>query len=75
MRATSASIMLFVINFLGLVMGAVCVGALSDMLNQGLHLGPAEGMRWALIVSTLAGLASVWLFWMARGGIRAEMES
>jgi MFS family permease len=75
MRATSASIMLFVINFLGLVLGAVVIGALSDVLNRGFHLGPAEGMRWALISSTLFGLISVWLFWAARGSIRDEMES
>src|SRR6185369_16414950 len=39
MRATSASIMLFVINFMGLVLGAVVIGALSDLLNRGFHLG------------------------------------
>ena len=75
MRATSASIMLFVINFLGLVMGALCVGALSDWLNLGLGLGKAEGVRWALISTTIGGLLSVVLFWMARRDIRGEMES
>ena len=75
MRATSASIMLFVINFLGLVLGAVCVGALSDFLNKGMHLGPAEGVRWALILTTGFGMISVVLFWMARKDIRSEMES
>ena len=75
MRATSAPIMLFIINFLGLVMGALSIGAVSDILNKGLHLGPAEGMRWALILSTLLGLVSVWLFWAARRDIRTDMES
>jgi MFS family permease len=75
MRAMSASIMLFVINFLGLVMGAVCIGALSDWLNKGFHLGPAEGVRWALILSTAGGLISAVLFWLARGRVREEMVS
>jgi len=75
MRATAASIMLFVINFMGLVLGAVCIGALSDLLNHGLNLGPAEGMRWALVSSTAAGLVSVILFWMARRTIRDDMVS
>jgi MFS family permease len=75
MRAMSASIMLFVINFLGLVLGALCIGALSDAFNKGLHLGPAEGVRWALIASVLAGLVSALLFWMARKTVREEMVS
>ncbi len=75
MRATAASIMLFVINFMGLVLGAVCIGALSDLLNHRFHLGPADGVRWAMILSILGGLVSVWLFWMARKDIRANIES
>jgi MFS family permease len=75
MRAMSASIMLFVINFLGLVMGALCIGALSDFLNKGLGLGPAEGVRWALVSSTLAGLSSAILFWLARRRIRTDIVS
>jgi MFS family permease len=75
MRAMSASIMLFVINFLGLVLGALCIGALSDLLNKGLHLGPAEGVRWALILSTAAAAVSALLFWFARKNVREEMVS
>ena len=75
MRAMSASIMLFIINFLGLVLGALAVGALSDIFNKGLHLGPAEGVRWAMIVSTAGGLVSALLFWLARKDVRGEMVS
>jgi MFS family permease len=75
MRAMSASIMLFVINFLGLVLGALAIGALSDLLNKAAHLGPAEGVRWALILSTLAGSVSALLFWFARMNVREEMVS
>jgi MFS family permease len=75
MRAMSASIMLFVINFLGLVLGALAIGALSDFCNKALRLGPAEGVRWALIISTLAGSVSALLFWLARRNVREEMVS
>ena len=75
MRAMSASMMLFVINFLGLVLGALSIGVLSDLLNKGLHLGPAEGVRWALILSTLGGSISALLFWLARKNVREEMVS
>jgi MFS family permease len=75
MRAMSASIMLFVINFLGLVLGALCLGALSDLLNKGFHLGPAEGVRWALILSVIGGSVSALLFWLARKNVREEMIS
>lgn len=75
MRAMSASLMLFVINFLGLVLGALCIGALADLLNKAGGLGKAEGLRWALISSTLAGTASALLFWAARRRVREEMVS
>ena len=75
MRAMSASIMLFVINFAGLVVGAVAIGALSDILNHGFHLGPADGIRWALIGSTACGLIGALFFWLARANVREEMVS
>jgi len=75
MRAMSASIMLFVINFMGLVLGALVTGALADLLNTGFHLGKAEGLRWALITTVSVGSVSALLFWLARGRIREEMVS
>jgi hypothetical protein len=75
MRAMSASIMLFVINFLGLVLGALSVGAAVRHLQQGLPPRLAEGVRWALVVATVIGGFSSILFWMARGKIRDEMVS
>jgi MFS family permease len=75
MRAMSASMMLFVINFLGLVLGALVTGAIADALNTGLHLGKAEGLRWALISTVTVGAGSALLFWLARGKIREEMVS
>ena len=75
MRAMSASIMLFVINFLGLVLGALCLGAVSDILNKGLHMGAAEGVRWALLGSSVVGSLGAGLFWAARRRIAGDMVS
>ena len=75
MRAMSASIMLFVINFMGLVLGALVTGALADVLNTSFHLGKAEGLRWALILTVSVGSISALLFWLARGRVREEMVS
>jgi hypothetical protein len=75
MRAMSASIMLFMINFAGLVLGAIAIGALSDFINKGMGLGPAEGIRWALIASTAAGLGGGLFFWFARREIGREVVS
>jgi predicted MFS family arabinose efflux permease len=75
MRATSASIMLFIINMMGLGFGALVVGALSDLFNFDFGFGPAEGVRWALLASAYFGLISAVLFWLARKRIREEMVS
>ncbi|TAL34605.1 spinster family MFS transporter [Phenylobacterium sp.] len=72
MRATSAAILLFTINLLGAGMGPVALGLLSDYFNRGLGMGPAEGVRWALIASVVTGLGAFAAFWMARRTIRQD---
>lgn len=75
MRATAAAILLFIINLIGLGLGPLAVGLLSDFLNKGMGLGAAEGVRWALIISTLFGLVAFACFWMARRTIREDTVS
>jgi MFS family permease len=75
MRATSAAIVLFIINMVGLGLGSAVVGGLSDWFNHGWSLGKAEGIRYALIASAWFGLISAVLFWLARKRIREEMVS
>jgi MFS family permease len=73
MRATASAVLLFVINLIGLGLGPVAVGALSDMFAGPMGLGEAQGVRWALIVSTMFGLVAFALFWAARKTIREDM--
>ena len=75
MRATTASIMLFIINMVGLGLGPLAVGVLSDILAGPMGMGSAEGVRWALIISAMLGVGAFGLFWMARRTIREEMVS
>jgi len=75
MRATAAAILLFIINLVGLGLGPLAVGVLSDWFNKGMGLGPAEGVRWALIVAALFGLIAFACFWLARRTIREDTVS
>ncbi len=73
MRSTTTSLFLFILNMVGMGLGAVAVGCLSDMFNHGFHLGDAEGLRWALVVSSLFAVSAAVLFWMARKPLRVEV--
>jgi MFS family permease len=73
MRATASAVLLLIINLIGLGLGPVAVGALSDLLAGPGGLGEAQGVRWALILSALLGVVAFGLFWTARKTIREEM--
>jgi len=75
MRATTSAILLFTINLIGLGLGPLAVGILSDVMSNGFGLGSAQGVRWALMISTCFGVLAFALFWVARKTIRDEMES
>lgn len=74
MRATTASIFLFIANLVGLGLGPLAVGAASDILAGPFGLGSAEGVRWALIGSQFLAIPAFVCFWLARRTIREEME-
>ena len=74
-RATASAITLFVANIVGLGLGPLLVGALSDTLSGPGGMGPAEGVRWALVAGSGALLVAAALFWLARGRIREETVS
>ena len=72
-RATASSIALFIINIAGYGLGALVVGALSDAFQHHLSLTSAEGVRYALLCSSLGGFVAAMLFWRARRYIRSEV--
>ncbi len=75
-RATTAAIMLFMVNMIGLGMGPMAVGALNDLLaGPAFGMGQGEGVRWALIISGMVVLVSAALFWWARDTVREDIVS
>jgi len=74
MRATAASIFLFIANLIGLGLGPLAVGIASDVLAGPFGLGSAEGVRWALIGSEILAIPAFVCFWLARRTIREDME-
>jgi MFS family permease len=59
MRAVAASIMLFVLNIIGMGLGPGFVGILSDLLNSYTSLG-VESLRWSLVISLSFALIAVY---------------
>lgn len=74
-RATAVALLFFIANLIGLGLGPVLVGAMSDAFSDLLRLGPAEGVRWAQIVSSLFGVIPAVLFWKARRTLRHDLEA
>jgi len=72
-RATAVAVFLFIVNVVGLGLGPLCGGALSDLLAQ--WLGPADGLRVALIVLSLLLLAPAGCFVIARRTLAQDMVS
>ena len=64
MRATTSAVILFLVNLVGMGLGPLIVGVLSDVFNHG-GLGPAEGLRMAMIVLVIFSPISALLFWLA----------
>jgi predicted MFS family arabinose efflux permease len=75
LRATAVAIMLFIVNMIGLGLGPLAVGALSDYLATAQGMGAAEGLRWAILVSSGFGLVTVALFFLGRRTIREEITA
>jgi len=74
-RATAAAIILFIINLIGLGLGPLGIGVISDLLQQGMGMSIGEGLRWSLIIFYIIGASAFVLFWLARRTIREEMVS
>jgi MFS family permease len=72
-RATAAAVLLLVINLIGLGLGPLTLGVLSDLFAGPMKLGAAEGVRWAQIALMPLGLVAIALFLGARKSIRQEM--
>ena len=71
-RATASAVLLFVINLIGLGLGPLAAGLISDGFAGA--YGAAEGLRYALITVGFAGLLAVPAFLMAARTLRRDLE-
>lgn len=73
-RATATAIVLFVANLVGLGLGPLGVGIISDLLaSRGFSSG--EAIRWSLASFAVLAFPCAWLFWSARKTMRDEIVS
>ncbi len=71
-RATASAVILFVINLIGLGLGPLLAGILSDVFAA--QNGAAEGLRLSLITIGAIGLLCVPAFYMASRTLRDDIE-
>ncbi len=72
-RATALAINLFVNSVIGLGLGPLFIGMLSDHFS--VVLGEAEGLRTALLVAPLAGLLSAICYLAASVGLKRQVNA
>jgi len=70
-RALASAIMLFIINLVGLGLGPLAFGALSDAFKP---MAGAESVRWVLVCAAFLGLLPAVLFWIAGPILRREIK-
>ncbi|MBM4336015.1 MAG: MFS transporter [Deltaproteobacteria bacterium] len=71
MRATAAAVLLFVINIIGLALGPLATGALSDALEP--RFG-ADSLRWALLIVSSLFVWSALHFYLASRTLARDFE-
>ena len=72
-RATAAAIMILILSLVGIGLGPITMGVISDLIGQFAGKGSAEGLRYALLVSPIGLVVASPLFWLARTRIRRDL--
>ena len=71
-RATGYAIAMLFSNLIGLTLGPVVTGVLSDQF--ALTMGPAEGLRWAIVLALSTFFLTGWFMLRATRTIEADFE-
>jgi MFS family permease len=71
MRATNSALLLFLSNLFGLGLAPLGVGIISDVLGKDMGVG--DGLRWALIILSMIGFVTAWLFWRSGRTLREDI--
>jgi MFS family permease len=72
MRALAASILLFILNLIGMGLGPLLVGATSDLLNIYTDLGHYS-LRWALVSVLVFNVLSTVFYLMAAKDLKSDL--
>lgn len=72
-KATAMAIVLFVTSVLGLGLGPLTIGLISDALRP--NLGTAHALQAAILIAVTVGFASAFCHWFASLTIKRELES
>ncbi|MGI9323646.1 MAG: spinster family MFS transporter [Pseudomonadales bacterium] len=74
MRALAASILLFILNIIGLGLGPQITGLLSDVVNNTTSLG-VDSLRWAMVLVLVFNVISALLYLRAGSFLRGDLAS
>lgn len=73
-RAVASAVLFFLINLVGLGLGPLLIGSLSDLLRSG--LGDADGLRYAILGTALAAkTVCVAYFLLAARWLKSDLET
>jgi MFS family permease len=72
MRALASSILLFILNLIGLGLGPQLTGILSDVLNAYTDLGN-EALRWSLVCVLFVNIIATIFYWMAGRDLAGDL--
>ena len=72
MRALAASILLFILNIIGLGLGPQITGILSDVINLTTDLG-VDSLRWAMVVVLVFNIIAAVLYIMAGRTVNEDL--
>ena len=73
-RAVASAVLFFLVNLIGLGLGPLLIGTISDLLRPG--WGDADGLRWAILSTALvAKTAAVAYFLLAARSLRRDLET
>src|SRR3546814_20617396 len=71
--ATASALTLFVVNMVGLGLGPLIVGLLSDLLAQKMDLGAGAGLRRAIVAVIVVGFVSAAVSASTREFLRKQL--
>ena len=71
MRSLTSAVLFLVLNLIGLGLGPLAVGIISDQLTPGLG---NESLRWAMSITILVGIVSAILFFIAARKLAIDLR-